>query len=58
MVYINKLLLEIEDNELKEKIKNIKYKTLDNEDNIDELFNIKDLHLDIDIENENWNKYL
>lgn len=45
IVYLNKILLKLKESELKDLILEIKNKTIENEDNIDELFNIKDLHI-------------
>lgn len=47
IVYLNRLLLKLNDGVLKDLILEIKIKTMENEDNIDELFNIKDLHIEI-----------
>lgn len=54
MVYINKVLLKVDNEPLKNLLLEIKNKTMENEDNIDELFNIKDLHINI---NKNYRSY-
>lgn len=59
MVYLNRLILQLKNNDIVNKLLEIKYLTIDNEDNIDELFKIKNLHQDIELDdNENWLSYL